>query len=109
MIIDKIKQSLDVINNHQQYNDLKSHNSTREIDGVIYILGSICGLAIYKADDYDNHYIAILLGEDDDYWFVRENVCRFDIYWLFDYENIMKRAKEYLSINYNIGQLKKQN
>ena len=102
MIINKIKKGLGVINNHQQYEDPESHNSIREIDEVIYVLGNICGLAIYKADDYDNHYICILLAEDDDYWFVREDRCRFDIHWLPDYENVMKRAKEYLSTNYNI-------
>lgn len=98
----KIKQCLDIINNHPQYEDPESHNSIREIDGIIFILGNICGLAIYKTNEFDNHYIAVLLGEDDDYWFLRENRCRFDIYWLSDYENIMKRAKEYLSTNYNI-------
>lgn len=98
----KIKQCLDIINDHPQYKDPESHNSIREIDGIIFILGNICGLAIYKADDYDNHYIAVLLGEDDDHWFIREDICRFDIYWLSDYENTMKRAKEYLSTNYNI-------
>lgn len=98
----RIKKYLDIINEHPQYEDPQSHNSIREIDGIIYVLGNICGLAIYKADDYDDHYIAILLGEDDDYWFVREGICRFDIHWLPDYENVMKKAKEYLSTNYNI-------
>lgn len=99
----KIKQCLDIINGHPQYEDPESHNSIREIDGIIFILGNICGLAIYKTNECGNHYIAVLLGEDDDYWFLRENRCRFDIYWLSDYENIMKRAKEYLSTNYNIN------
>lgn len=99
----RLKKSLNEINNHEQHGDPKSHNSIREIDEVVYILGNICGLAIYRPDKEDtNYYLAVLLGEDDDYWFVRESICTFDAHWLPDYVDVMQRAKDYLMINYNI-------
>lgn len=102
-IYTRLKKSLNEINDHQQYEDPKSHNSIRIIDEVVYVLGNICGLAIYRPDKEDtNYYLAVLLGEDDDYWFIREDLCRFDVHWLPDYMNVMQRAKNYLIINYNI-------
>lgn len=102
-INNRLKKSLNEINDHQQYEDPNSHNSIREIDEVVYILGNICGLAIYKPDKEDtNHYLAVLLGEDDDYWFIGEDIYRFDVHWLPDYADVMQRAKNYLITNYNI-------
>lgn len=99
----RLEKSLNEINNHEQHGDLKSHNSIRIIDEVIYVLGNICGLAIYKPDKEDtNYYLAVLLGEDDDYWFIREDLCTFDVHWIPDYADVMQRAKDYLMINYNI-------
>ena len=102
-IYTRLEKSINKINAHEQYMDPKSHNSIKIIDEVIYVLGNICGLAIYKPDKEDtNYYLAVLLGEDDDYWFIRENICRFDVHWLPDYADVIQRAKDYLMTNYNI-------
>lgn len=52
----RLKKGLNKINDHEQHEDPKSHNSIRIIDEVVYVLGNICGLAIYRPDKEDTNY-----------------------------------------------------
>ena len=74
---------------------LKSHNSIRIIDEVVYVLGNICGLAIYRPDKEDtNYYLAVLLGEDDDYWFIEKVYVDLMFIGYLIIQNVMQRAKK---------------
>ena len=67
------------INVHIQYDDPNPRNSVRKINGICFILGNSVGLAIYESfyerlGKVCKDYKCILLGEDDDYWFIRNEI-----------------------------------
>ena len=90
------------INVHVQYGDPNPHNSVRQINGICFILGNSVGLAIYESF-YERlgkvwkDYKCILLGEDDDYWFIRNEINY--IHGedeLLDYEKVIAKARKYI-------------
>ena len=90
------------INVHIQYDDPNSHNSIRKTNGICFILGNSVGLAIYESF-YERlgkawkDYKCILLGEDDDYWFIRNEINY--IHGedeLLDYEKVITKARKYI-------------
>ena len=90
------------INVHVQYDDPNSHNSIRKINGICFILGNSVGLAIYESfyerlGKVCKDYKCILLGEDDDYWFIRNEINY--IHGedeLLDYEKVIAKARKYI-------------
>ena len=90
------------INVHVQYGDPNPRNSVRQINGICFILGNSVGLAIYESF-YERlgkvwkDYKCILLGEDDDYWFIRNEINY--IHGedeLLDYEKVIAKARKYI-------------
>ena len=99
----KIQEILnEEINVHVQYDDPNSHNNIRKTNGICFILGNSVGLAIYESF-YERlgkvwkDYKCILLGEDDDYWFIRNEINY--IHGedeLLDYEKVIAKARKYI-------------
>ena len=100
---DKINKILsEEINNHLQNEDPNTHNSIRKTNGICFILGNSVGLAIYESF-YERlgkvwkDYKCILLGEDDDYWFIRNEINYIHgENELLDYEKVITKARKYI-------------
>ena len=90
------------INNHLQNEDPNSHNSIREINGICFILGNSIGLAIYesfyeRSGKVWKDYKCVLLGEDDDYWFIKNEINYIHgLDELTDYEKVISKAQKYI-------------
>ena len=100
---DKINKILsEEINNHSQNEDPNSHNNIREINGICFILGNSVGLAIYesfyeRSGKVWKDYKCVLLGEDDDYWFIRNEINYIHgLDELLDYEKVIGKAQKYI-------------
>ena len=103
---DKINKILsEEINNHLQNEDPNSHNSIRNFNGICFILGNSVGLAIYESF-YERlgkvwkDYKCVLLGEDDDYWFINNEINYIHgLDELLDYEKVISKAQKYIKDN----------
>ena len=87
---------------HTQNKDPNSHNSIRKINGICFILGNSIGLAIYESF-YERlgkewkDYKCVLLGEDDDYWFIKNEINYIHgLDELIDYEKVISKAQKYI-------------
>ncbi len=95
---DKIKEIIEIINNHNQFEDDNSHNSVRIINNCLVVLGSIVGTITYCVDFTWNgvtekNYLTQIIKEDDDFWFEGSSK-EFNVYWLSDYEKVFKITKD---------------
>lgn len=97
-----MKNKIQEILNEEINVDPNSHNSIRETNGICFILGNSVGLAIYESF-YERlgkvwkDYKCILLGEDDDYWFIRTEINYIHgVDELLDYEKVITKAQKYI-------------
>jgi hypothetical protein len=70
---------------------------TIEVKHEHLFLGTCCGVALVKRGPNDNHICFIILTEDDENWFVSNNLC--STYWLPDLEKQLIYAKRWIIKN----------
>jgi len=109
--LNKLQSTLDTqVNNHIQGEGSKTIVGTEHDYGDIHIIfGKIFGIAIVRdIDGYfdyktqsqvinSEHYYMFFLSEDDDYWYINENIHYADFSWINDYAEVFQRAIEYKS------------